>query len=582
MRKPVFKFILFCLTLGGFLWSASAFCTTPTHTSWEPSSLISGNGYQLAKTWFLPDWQSDTRSYNTNVGNNVDEENSGGDVEKTCETYGFASPDSIDLSLYDCTDYDIKPLYGLECYTGCVCKSKFQYDDDNCSGNYTPSGTSCGGKYEDCVCKNEFWYTTANCSGEYEPSGSYCGGKYNDCTMRSECMVTSRSCPYGCSFYNDCDKCVECAENPDCDVSPVSCTYGCASTNSCDICISCASNPDCDVESKYCSYGCASYNSCQKCVACEEEPACTYSLTASDCSAECRSVGSSSCVQDGTTYYASCGASTCGSGQSCSNGTCVDDCTPLNDEENCSWGSKSCSDNCGGYRNCCKTASEYCTESGYSSGATCDKGQTAETCAADSGYKKCTGAGCPASQTCTYGCKTYSSQSGCSDVCTACYDDNCHNQTAVSVPANASCSAYYDDCSSKCSSWTCNDNYYQSGNSCKHIDCMATPVSVPTNASCSNTNSCGICTAWNCDSGYYQSGNSCYEDVYVVSGEGFVGTITPDPNYDWGFSIVEGSCVCVYSDGTEKWTQLTLHGMDEALGIESEFNAYCIMQVCGL
>ena len=61
-----------------------------------------------------------------------------------------------------------------------------------------------------------------------------------------------------------------------------------------------------------------------------------------------------------------------------------------------------------------------------------------------------------------------------------------------------------------------------------------------------------------------------------------MGTITPDPNYDGGFSIVEGSCVCVYSDGTEEWTQLTLHGMDEALGIESEFNAYCIMQVCGL
>ena len=111
---------------------------------------------------------------------------------------------------------------------------------------------------------------------------------------------------------------------------------------------------------------------------------------------------------------------------------------------------------------------------------------------------------------------------------------------------------------------------------------MATPVSIPANGYCSSTNSCGICTAWECDSGYYQSGNSCYEDVYVVSGEGFVGTITPDPNYDWGFSIVEGSCVCVYSDGTEEWTQLTLHGLDEALGIESEFNAYCIMQICGL
>ena len=50
---------------------------------------------------------------------------------------------------------------------------------------------------------------------------------------------------------------------------------------------------------------------------------CNYSYTAASCSSQCKSVGSTSCVKDGTTYYSSCGSSLCSSGQTCSNGTCV-------------------------------------------------------------------------------------------------------------------------------------------------------------------------------------------------------------------------------------------------------------------
>ena len=175
-----------------------------------------------------------------------------------------------------------------------------------------------------------------------------------------------------------------------------------------------------------------------------------------------------------------------------------------------------CSDNCGGYRSCCKTAAEYCIENGYKLGIVCEKGQTTETCPADSNYKKCSGDGCPASQTCTYGCKTYSSQSGCSDVCTVCYDDNCHNRTAVSVPANASCSAYYDDCPSKCSAWACKSGYNKSGNSCVcATTCTNSVTSKPANSTyvTSSCTACGVTTTintdWKCNSGYNKSGNSC-------------------------------------------------------------------------
>ena len=49
---------------------------------------------------------------------------------------------------------------------------------------------------------------------------------------------------------------------------------------------------------------------------------CNYSYTAASCSSQCKSVGSTSCVKDGTTYYSSCGSSLCSGSQTCTNGTC--------------------------------------------------------------------------------------------------------------------------------------------------------------------------------------------------------------------------------------------------------------------
>ena len=55
---------------------------------------------------------------------------------------------------------------------------------------------------------------------------------------------------------------------------------------------------------------------------CMEPQTCDYTYTAESCAANCQNVGSSSCVRNGTTYYASCGSSKCSSGQTCNNGTC--------------------------------------------------------------------------------------------------------------------------------------------------------------------------------------------------------------------------------------------------------------------
>ena len=55
---------------------------------------------------------------------------------------------------------------------------------------------------------------------------------------------------------------------------------------------------------------------------CMEPQTCNYTYTAESCAANCQNVGSSSCVRNGTTYYASCGSSKCSSSQTCNNGTC--------------------------------------------------------------------------------------------------------------------------------------------------------------------------------------------------------------------------------------------------------------------
>ena len=427
MRKPVFKFILFCLTLGGTLWPVSAFCTTPTHTTeTKPSSLISDSGYQLAKIWFLPDWQSDTRSYNTSSGSN---DKGGGDAEKTCETYGFASPGSVDLSLYDCSDYDIKPLYGLECYTGCVCKPKFQYDDDNCdiAAGYALSGSSCGGKYESCVCSGECCSDDMcgsnqscvnnvcedNCAAL--PSGwqelpcadadlqadamdNECGGYYYKCLTPQEYCENQGydkdSCDNGV-VQDTCDKDGSYVKCQECNVMKA----GWQETP--------CSDPD--LQSGKEDNGCGGYY--YQCMSTGE-----YCESKGFKKQECEA-GEEATVCDKDSSYKTCA------------------CVPLSDEDNCSWGTKNCDNACGGTRSCCKTAVEYCKDKGYAQ-QICTGEQIKTVCEADSSYVKCeTNPDCQV--------------------------------TPVTVPANGYCSTT-NSCDI-CTGWECNDGYQKDGNACAKI-----------------------------------------------------------------------------------------------------------------
>ena len=311
------NFICYSLLLMLLFNTSSLYAAPPLkdHTTHTPLSLMpeplsgSHDTLKLAATWWLPDWQGSRSSRGS-------DDAGGGDHDGNCEkNYGMHTPSNID-NRYICSKYNYNVTSSLKCHVNCRCKDEYKYTSSNCSGNYTTSGTSCEGKYNQCVCKSEFKYNSSNCSGEYEVSGTSCGGNYNGCTIRPECTVSSKDCTYGCAGYNSCNRCTSCKSNPDCDVSDKSCTYGCASYNSCSKCTSCKSNPDCSATAVSCDYGCASTNSCGICTSCKGNPdcdvadkSCDYGCAATNSCGKCTECKSCSNTCDSGYSLTACSSS---------------------------------------------------------------------------------------------------------------------------------------------------------------------------------------------------------------------------------------------------------------------------------
>ena len=330
---------------------ADVFAANPHFTpmSLLPQPFASASDFKVAGIYWLPDYMKGNVSRGS-------EDKGGGDHDGNCEkNYGMHTPSNID-GRYICSKYNYNVTSSLKCHVNCRCKDEYKYTSSNCSGNYTTSGTSCEGKYNQCVCKSEFKYNSSNCSGEYEVSGTSCGGNYNGCTIRPECTVSSMSCTYGCAGYNSCDRCTSCKSNPDCDVSDKSCTYGCASYNSCSKCTSCKSNPDCSATAVSCDYGCASTNSCGICTSCSGNPDCN--VTDKSCDYGCAVTNS-------------CGK--CTSCKSCSNA--CDSGYSLTACSSSQVQTASKTNQCG--NSCYSCRAKTCTDGGYEgtipSGKTCTK-----------------------------------------------------------------------------------------------------------------------------------------------------------------------------------------------------------------
>ena len=474
-RMTVMKHIKFLIlsSVSMFLFAsvafvADVFAANPHFTpmSLLPQPFASASGIKVAGIYWLPDYLKGNVSRGS-------EDKGGGDIDGNCEkNYGMHTPSNID-NRYICSKYNYNVTSSLKCHVNCRCKDEYKYTSSNCSGNYTTSGTSCEGKYNQCVCKSEFKYNSSNCSGEYEVSGTSCGGNYNGCTIRPECTVSSMSCTYGCAGYNSCDRCTSCKSNPDCDVSDKSCTYGCASYNSCSKCTSCKDNPDCSATAVSCDYGCASTNSCGICTSCSGNPDCD--------------------VADKSCDYGCASTNSCGKCTSCKS------CTPSANETGCTYGTESCSDGCGGTRLCCKghTHSYSCPSGSQSSSCSSSQVQTGTT------SKVCS---CGAASGTCYSCRAKT----CSD---GGYVSSCPSgQTGTPVSyAGLTC---YTNCKASCSLPDCKDRI-----TTKPANSSFTTSSC---TDCSGTHT--INTGWRCNSGYTeQNGNSCVLPAPSCSDDGYYG-----------------------------------------------------------
>ena len=123
----------------------------------------------------------------------------------------------------------------------------------------------------------------------------------------SECSGSGVACPFDTSKYF-------CAEPCTYTVTKATCDSQCKNVGD----KACTKNGTVYYE----SCGSSKCGTGYKCTNGSCTSTCNYSYTAASCSSQCKSVGSTSCVKDGTTYYSSCGSSLCSSGQTCNNGTC--------------------------------------------------------------------------------------------------------------------------------------------------------------------------------------------------------------------------------------------------------------------
>ena len=245
---------------------------------------------------------------------------------------------------------------------------------------------------------------------------------------------------------------------------------------------------------------------------------------------------SSSASWGSCTDFGSCqwgGWGSCGSYGSCS----WNDWGSCTDYGSCQWGDwGSCnysSTSCGGYGDCnysstscggygsCNYSSTSCGGYGscsYSSTSCGDYGSCSYSSTSCGGWGSCGSYG-----SCSWGSWGSCSGSACSTFYRCC-NGSCVRPTICQAYNRSECITvldHYDSCTGDaCYAFAC-DGLCSDGRCVERPDCIVTTctaVSIPANASCSSyctpqysdcTTGTRVCTAWSCNSGYVKSGNVC-------------------------------------------------------------------------
>ena len=502
------NFICYSLLLMLLFNTSSLYAAPPLedHTLHTPLSLMpeplsgSRDTLKLAATWWLPDWQGSQGSRGSDDIGGGDIVKDDSDCMKHYNLYATCPSPKLSTGV-------VHPVAGMTCQKSCYCPSEYKYTSSNCSGNYTVSGGSCDGKYNDCVCKSEYSQNSSNCNGEYRPAGESCEGNYNRCEMRPECTVSSMSCTYGCAGYNSCDRCTSCKSNPDCDVSDKSCgSLGCASYNSCSKCTSCNTDPCSGVScgsNAYCSGGSCYCNSGYK-----------------KCNGSC--ISNSSC----------CGG--CSSNQTCQNGSCVtntpscsDTCPsyPYSSPSSCSYDYDSCYDTCGGktWYKCISAPADPCSGVSCGSNAYCSGGS----CYCNSGYHK-SGSSCVKDEVHSH---SYSCPSGYSS-------SNSWGSCVTTTSKTCSCGATSGNCYKN----KCSGSQICSSGTCRTPSCSPYLSSIPANKICDTVTKDGL-TCYNNCSYYYTGSGTIQKNLPGCARNAFL-------DYDYVSSPANYETRCDVSNGT--------------------------------
>ena len=344
---------------------------------------------------------------------------------------------------------------------GCKCAPNLV----SCPAGQTGVGESCGGKYVSCQCDPAL----VSCASNQVGQGASCGGRYESCGCKPEYKYTSSNCSYPRSVsgascggqYTGCD----------CPSGVNEGQYGCDEyyPAPCNTVCKKAYADNCRNRTAVSTpYGCAEYwEDCpSKCKTAYND--------------NCRNRTEVSCQFGCASYFGDC-LSKC---QSCEN------------------------DNCG---NRTAVDAPYGCQTYWS-----DCSSKCQTAYPDNCHNRTD------NNSADYGCMKY--YDDCATKCETPYTDNCRNRTeAISgCPANATCS-YFSDCSSKISSWNCNDGYVKSGNECvkncvsegssncsgQTSACSSTQKQVSSCTDCSGTKRY-ICVEKVCEKNYgYYHGKSC-------------------------------------------------------------------------
>ena len=234
--------------------------------------------------------------------------------------------------------------YNDRIYDKC-CEASYTYEASNCPAPRKLSSETCGGKHR-CYCDTA-QYPFASCSAP-QIKGNACtddgGTRYATCVCPNPV-----STPYGCETYYaaPCGSVCKKAYADNCrNRTAVQTPYGCEK-----------SFADCSSKcEKAYSDNCRNRNAVSAPYGCQQ----VYG----DCQSKCevaypdnchnRTAAIASCPANATcSYFADCAAKiqswSCNSGYVKSGNSCVKSCTPsCTNQSNCSWGSTTVSDGCGG------------------------------------------------------------------------------------------------------------------------------------------------------------------------------------------------------------------------------------------